>query len=390
MVNSSARSSFERFRRCASRTTSELSANATEDDLRTKVVFPLLRDGLGIQSSDIHLEPVLGEAGRADMVVRMDGAPALVVECKRPTLPLREAEVTRRALEQAERYATKLPVDRVLVTNGTSWVLTSRRQVVASADSRSAFLKRLREFFSYLNLSSLWLSATGLILPEGDEEITALLYKADTLQIERSDLRLARNITASRLPDRGRRLEEEVRKSFAVAASAAALQGAFRCEPFSILHVDPTFVTPRKSAWSYDPFYKKHRQLESAYLHISDHSGVADAGVRALAFANDLGREERWRLADVAGRLVRGGFTVLLPKESQLVRLGIPFGDVIGNSIGSGFRDGEGFSGQWTSDKRRSRDLRDGVRELMSASPEIVVRSANKQLYDRLVETLGL
>ena len=125
------------FSRIIQRQLALLRREESEASAVAKVILPILTSGLGISLHDVRLEESLlhtssrHKTGRADIVVRMADKPVLVVECKAPNKPLRWERLRRKAVEQAERYATELQVDYVLLTNGFHWILTKGRSVVA-------------------------------------------------------------------------------------------------------------------------------------------------------------------------------------------------------------------------------------------------------------------
>ena len=75
---------------------------------------------------------VNGQTRRCDIVVHgTDGRPRIIVECKRPDVPL-----TQRVCDQACRYNTVLQVPMLLLTNG-------RRQIIIEIDYGSRSLRQL-------------------------------------------------------------------------------------------------------------------------------------------------------------------------------------------------------------------------------------------------------
>ncbi len=121
----------EIFRETAYRCLVEIGAAPTEEDLRAKVVVPILQ-ALGYRNYDIHLEEYLPHSGRADAVAYINDVPVIAVECKRPGA-LAKGHAVRDALTQAERYAIDLQVGRTLITDGDVWLLTDGRSEVLQA-----------------------------------------------------------------------------------------------------------------------------------------------------------------------------------------------------------------------------------------------------------------
>ena len=74
-----------------------------------------------------------GMTRRCDIVVYRDGRPWMIVECKRPEVPL-----TQKVCDQACRYNTVLQVPYLLLTNG-------RQQVVIEIDYLHGTLRQLPE-----------------------------------------------------------------------------------------------------------------------------------------------------------------------------------------------------------------------------------------------------
>lgn len=79
-----------------------------------------------------------GMSRRCDIVLYdANGHPQMIVECKRPDVPL-----TQKVCDQACRYNTVLQVPLLLLTNGC-------QQVVLRVDSQSARLEQLSEIPLY-------------------------------------------------------------------------------------------------------------------------------------------------------------------------------------------------------------------------------------------------
>ena len=78
-----------------------------------------------------------GMTRRCDIVVYHDGCPWMIVECKRPDVPL-----TQKVCDQACRYNTVLQVPYLLLTNG-------RQRVVIEIDYLHGTLKQLPEVLNY-------------------------------------------------------------------------------------------------------------------------------------------------------------------------------------------------------------------------------------------------
>ena len=74
-----------------------------------------------------------GMTRRCDIVVYRDGRPWMIVECKRPEVPL-----TQKVCDQACRYNTVLQVPYLLLTNG-------RQQMVIEIDYLHGTLRQLPE-----------------------------------------------------------------------------------------------------------------------------------------------------------------------------------------------------------------------------------------------------
>lgn len=78
-----------------------------------------------------------GMTRRCDIVVYHDGCPLMIVECKRPDVPL-----TQKVCDQACRYNTVLQVPYLLLTNG-------RQRVVIEIDYLHGTLKQLPEVLNH-------------------------------------------------------------------------------------------------------------------------------------------------------------------------------------------------------------------------------------------------
>lgn len=83
---------------------------------------------------------VNGQTRRCDIVVYdTDGRPHLIVECKRPDVP-----INQKVCDQACRYNTVLQVPLLLLTNG-------KQQIVIEIDYRNRSLRQLPSIPFFLN-----------------------------------------------------------------------------------------------------------------------------------------------------------------------------------------------------------------------------------------------
>lgn len=80
-----------------------------------------------------------GMTRRCDIVVYRDDRPWMIVECKRPDIP-----INQKVCDQACRYNTVLQVPLLLLTNG-------RQQIVIEIDYLNRALRQLPEPPSFLN-----------------------------------------------------------------------------------------------------------------------------------------------------------------------------------------------------------------------------------------------
>ena len=113
-----------------------------EEDVRQWFITDVLHRGMGVplhmMGSEVALEAPGGKRLRADIVVygRGDGAPRMVVECKRPDVTIDQSVV-----DQAIRY------HRVL--GGVRWI-------VVTNGPKSFFFGRDGEQFSFLPVAPKW------------------------------------------------------------------------------------------------------------------------------------------------------------------------------------------------------------------------------------------
>lgn len=105
-----------------------------EEEVRQQTIR-MLHDGYGYPLELMQVEGAIavnGQSRRCDIVVYDgDGKPYMIVECKRPDLPL-----TQKVCDQACRYNTVLQVPVLLLTNG-------RQQVVVEVDFAQRSLRQL-------------------------------------------------------------------------------------------------------------------------------------------------------------------------------------------------------------------------------------------------------
>lgn len=111
-----------------------------EEGVRQQTIH-LLHDGYGYPLELMQVEGTItvnGLSRRCDIVVYDNaGKPVIIVECKRPDIP-----ITQRVCDQACRYNTALHVPILLLTNGT-------QQVVVEVDFEQRALRQLASIPRY-------------------------------------------------------------------------------------------------------------------------------------------------------------------------------------------------------------------------------------------------
>ena len=112
-----------------------------EEEVRQQTIH-MLHEGYGYPLELMQVEGAIsvnGMARRCDIVAYgTDGRPLLIVECKRPDVP-----IDQRVCDQACRYNTVLQVPLLLLTNG-------RQQVVIEIDYQRRALRQLPELPFFL------------------------------------------------------------------------------------------------------------------------------------------------------------------------------------------------------------------------------------------------
>ena len=112
-----------------------------EEEVRQQTIL-LLHRHYGYPLELMQVEGAItlnGMTRRCDIVVYRDSQPWMIVECKRPDVP-----VNQRVCDQACRYNTVLQVPLLLLTNG-------RQLIVIAIDYRQRSLRQLPEPPSFLN-----------------------------------------------------------------------------------------------------------------------------------------------------------------------------------------------------------------------------------------------
>ncbi len=111
-----------------------------EEEVRQQTIL-LLHKRYGYPLELMQVEGAIsvnGQSRRCDIVVYgTDGLPRMIVECKRPDVPL-----TQKVCDQACRYNTALHVPLLLLTNG-------RQSVVVSVDFEHYALHQLPDIPHY-------------------------------------------------------------------------------------------------------------------------------------------------------------------------------------------------------------------------------------------------
>ena len=112
-----------------------------EEEVRQQTILLLHRRyGYPLELMQVEGSITLnGMTRRCDIVVYRDSQPWMIVECKRPDVP-----VNQRVCDQACRYNTVLQVPLLLLTNG-------RQLIVIAIDYRQRSLRQLPEPPSFLN-----------------------------------------------------------------------------------------------------------------------------------------------------------------------------------------------------------------------------------------------
>lgn len=367
--------SLERFARVVDRALREMRDADSEAALMAKVVYPIISRGLNISGEDIDLErPLRGTSegattGRADCVVSMDGQPVLVVEAKAPHRRLLSARLLSETLTQAERYALALPVDYVLITNGTEWLLTKGRHERVIAHTPEQFLERLPAFYSWLNHENLWYTATGLILPTTFDS-RDIIRRCWRLQISEADLTwLARlGDTYPFVP----RLMEEVRKALAAREVHKFAREAAADDLTRVIHVDTSFGGYRDGAWRYDPLYRRYKNREAAFLRWCGRSARHGSLVRLFVVDDATLQRHKDHIYSTARSMLDDGWTVALMSPKDLTDFELHGGDVVGDYVATRYLEGEAFAHRFHRDSKRAAKLLVRVKDYMATKAELV------------------
>lgn len=333
--------------------------------------------------ADIKCEQVLN-TGRPDILVSMDNHPVLVVECKKPNKSFDHLRTN--ALAQAERYASELHINRILVTNGRAWILACGHQVVAEAKSPEEFIAGIGEFCRWINIRELWCSATGLVVPETDFEARRFIERAWNEESNDEDLRWAQKFR-ERIPFIGSRIEEEIYKSITIKRQYQRICEIGEPERFSVIHIDNTFAAYRAGAWSYDPLYHRHLWDEHSFIREARRLGISDSAVRVF-ITKRMTELEKSRLFKVSQKMINEGWTVMTVPESALKFNGIHPGDAIG-SYYSSYSEDQAYSINLLKAARKANQLKGTVHDLFSVFPESIFRPNDRNSSQPLMEYIN-
>ena len=111
-----------------------------EEEVRQAVIV-MLHDRYGYPLELMQVEGQISVGGltrRCDIVVYKGGVPYMIVECKRPDVPISQS-----VCDQACRYNTVLQVPLLLLVNG-------RQQVVVEVDFGRKVLRQLEDIPLYI------------------------------------------------------------------------------------------------------------------------------------------------------------------------------------------------------------------------------------------------
>lgn len=113
-----------------------------EEEVRQQTIR-LLHDRYGYPLELMQVEGAItvnGQTRRCDIVIYgTDGQPCIIVECKRPDVP-----INQKVCDQACRYNTVLQVPLLYLTNG-------RQQITIEIDYQNYSLRQLPELPFFLN-----------------------------------------------------------------------------------------------------------------------------------------------------------------------------------------------------------------------------------------------
>lgn len=113
-----------------------------EEEVRQQTIH-MLHERYGYPLELMQVEGTItvnGRSRRCDIVAYgTDGRPQMIVECKRPDVP-----ITQKVCDQACRYNTVLQVPILLLTNGN-------RQIIIEIDYQSRMLRQLPDIPLFLN-----------------------------------------------------------------------------------------------------------------------------------------------------------------------------------------------------------------------------------------------
>ncbi|HVT13898.1 MAG TPA: type I restriction endonuclease [Fimbriimonadaceae bacterium] len=317
------------FRETAYRCLVEIGAAPTEEDLRAKVVVPVLQ-ALGYRNYDIHLEEYLPHSGRADAVAYINDVPVIAVECKRPGT-LAKGHAVRDALTQAERYAIEIQVGRVLITDGDVWLLTDGRSEVLTIPNRWDFLRELERFFTWLRPSSMWIKACGLRYPDG-LWIGAVLDRIQGGNSALTDLEKVAAIRGSE-PRIAEVLDRLILNVIAIRNDVKLLEKAKPSGGDAIIRCDRTLIGSAPSSWDYDPLYHFLQMAELAATESFLDRPDASRGTRILVVEPKPKATTAARAHSVAKRLLDNRWVIGVMSYDLLAEYGLSGFDVVENYV---------------------------------------------------------
>jgi hypothetical protein len=367
---------YRHFDRTAKRQLGLLDPEENEASAVARVVLPILTRGLGISEQDVRLETSIphgslrDRTGRADIVISMAGRAVLLVECKAPRVSLHRFSASQKAVEQAERYAVRLGVDHIVVTNGHHWILRSGHETRMEASSRDEFVNLGRYFFTWLNPIRLWYWATRLVVPNDFEFGRRLVDRCRKKQVTLADLarlRKMRRFIPEALYDR---LEEEVHKTLAVLEINRLARMGTTSKNLAVVHLDPTFASYRQGAWLYDPIYRWHRMNESEILKSCARPQFGETAVRVFIVSDKTVGDWAVRMPEIGAQMLREGWTTAMINERDLLQYDLYEGDVIGDYVIAGYAPGEAFDYRFERNPRLGARLRSRLGDYMSTKPD--------------------
>lgn len=365
-------------------------STANEEDVRAKIVLPIVTEVLGYSYRHIDTEAPTKSRGRADVIVRLGNRTAVVVECKHPRQKVLSPRTKKKTVAQAERYAIELQADLVLVTNGTTFLLFQGRHLVYEAAKADDLIRRHVEFLTWLHPTPAYDRATGLVLPSGTitPEIHGIIRAARELKLP-PDTELDLSSQSHAIgPELQARIAEEIEKYAAVQENLISMRNALADRFLFVVHLDETFCGYHTGAWEYDDAYCVNLQLEAQISTALDRA-KEPVFLRLFLLINldDVGR-----LADIimplGEHLLRSNHWIAFAEKRAFSDAGLRTGDLIGDSHILQYEDIGRFRYRLEKDTSRAKKMRNDIWDFLSLRRELTFSPAENERFRQYVREM--